>query len=323
MSGGFIPYHLRPGKAVDRKLFIESLQLMSRRLQVENYTYIGFGGPFLEDFKQIHSEVFVEKMISLEEDENVVERQKKNLPFGCINCKNQTAEDFIDGFSIEGNVIVWLDYASPKIGGQLQEFRQLLPKLQNGDVVKITLNANVETLGSQSGKGRDEIKRDRLQRLKSWINDYLKSDIKAEELTPKNYPNVLVDAIRKAAYLALKGKGLSFCPIVACTYQDTHRMVTISGVVATRDEKACLLKEGVIGAWPFLYEKEEILDIRVPVLSLRERLEIDSAMPSSDAEAVQNQLGFLFDSSEDKSLSMIKNYLQFYRQYPQFSRVIV
>ena len=58
MSGGFIPYHLRPGKAVDRKLFIESLQLMSRRLQVENYTYIGFGGPFLEDFKQIHSEAW-------------------------------------------------------------------------------------------------------------------------------------------------------------------------------------------------------------------------------------------------------------------------
>ncbi|MBE2167740.1 MULTISPECIES: O-methyltransferase [unclassified Cobetia] len=325
MSGGFIPYHLRPGKAVDRKLFIESLQIMSRHFLMKKYTYIGFGGPFLEDFKQIHSELYVEKMISLEEDESVIERQRKNLPFGCIDCKNQTAEDFIDSFSIEGNVIFWLDYASSKkIGAQLQEFRQLLSKLQEGDVVKITLNANIDTLGSHSEKSRQELKRARLQCLKSKLNDYLAFDISEEQLTSKNYPKILLDAVIKAAYLALQGKNVSFCPIVACTYQDTHRMVTVSGVLVSSEEKSCLLSDRVFGMWPFLYDKNDsILDVRVPVLSLKERLEIDATMPSDDAAAVQSQLGFLFDSSEEKSLNMIESYLKFYRQYPHFSRIVI
>jgi len=67
-SGSTIPYHLRQNKAVERVLFEEQLKLVSTWLEsleatpIEKYRYIGFGGPFLEDFKSIHRNLKIEDM---------------------------------------------------------------------------------------------------------------------------------------------------------------------------------------------------------------------------------------------------------------------
>ena len=66
MSGGTVPYHLRQNKAIDRSLFIDLLARLNRCRDISDYTYIGFGGPFLEDFKSVHSFTGISKMISIE-----------------------------------------------------------------------------------------------------------------------------------------------------------------------------------------------------------------------------------------------------------------
>ena len=49
------PYHLRANKAADRLILMETITRVTRALSasMDDYTYYGFGGPFLEDFKLI------------------------------------------------------------------------------------------------------------------------------------------------------------------------------------------------------------------------------------------------------------------------------
>src|SRR5688572_9623398 len=105
-TGGFVPYHMRPNKAVDRQLFVELLAKVNRFRPIRSYTYIGFGGSFLEDFKLIHTSFGSRKMISIEEDLNVLNRQKFNVPLRCITRRHQTSGDFVASYSVKGSAVI-------------------------------------------------------------------------------------------------------------------------------------------------------------------------------------------------------------------------
>jgi len=59
------------------------------------------------------------------------------------------------------------------------------------------------------------------------------------------------------------------------------------------------------------------------VLSLQERIRLYSFMPNSDPDEIQREIGYPLAESEAKSLKLIKNYLRFYRHYPQYSGIIL
>jgi hypothetical protein len=178
MSGVYVPYHQRQNKAVDRQLFIDILQRVNRKISIQKALYVGFGGAYLEDFKLIHAVFGSKRMISLEMDESAWKRQKFNRPLSCINCLNMTSGDFINDLRgrTDGanNLVIWLDYASANgIGEQIQEFRTILPKLARYDVLKITINANPNTLHENQfdsdGKklAQEELLKLRAEELKS------------------------------------------------------------------------------------------------------------------------------------------------------------
>lgn len=159
MSGENVPYHLRQNKAIDRNLFIELLTRLNRYKSIEEYTYISFGGSFLEDFKLIHAFTGIGNMISLEADENTYERQKFNMPINCIKPLREKSGDFISAHTFVGKNIVWLDYASPReMEEQLGETEYLVTQLYDFDIVKITLNANANTLADAQTLREADIK---------------------------------------------------------------------------------------------------------------------------------------------------------------------
>jgi len=47
-------YHLRPNKAVERVAFIDGIKHLGRFERLSEYTYFGFGGPYLEDFRLLY-----------------------------------------------------------------------------------------------------------------------------------------------------------------------------------------------------------------------------------------------------------------------------
>jgi hypothetical protein len=85
-SGATIPYQLRPFKAIERNLFIELLRSLesSPDISLIDYRYVGFGAPFLEDFKQLHLALRISDMDCIESNDFAQTRQLFNNPYNFI-----------------------------------------------------------------------------------------------------------------------------------------------------------------------------------------------------------------------------------------------
>lgn len=330
MSGGAIAYHLRENKAIERGLFIDLLARVGRVENISDYIYIGFGGPFLEDFKAIHAALRINKMISIEMDENVCKRQIFNSPADFIEIKNCKSSDFLTNYEFNNHCIFWLDYTSPNgLYNQLAEFRKLVSKLGVFDIAKITLNVNTNCLG---GKATSE---QRLQKFKDRLGDFLQFDLNEDDILPKRYPTTMLKAIRSALNKLANRKSSEYFQILsAFVYQDGgHPMLTVTGIVlnAKNDsDKDAFLEKSRIDHWPFKnLDWSEPLTISVPVLSTKERLTLDTSLPinskSNAGDILAIKLGFVpcEIGNEEITKKLLSNYSLFYRTYPLFSRVVL
>jgi len=232
MSGGSLAYQLRPNKAIDRNLFIELLNKLNRVVNISDYSYYGFGGPFLEDFKLMHTHLRIGKMISIEASKDVHLRQQFNSPVGCIKFLNKTSGDFLVSESFNTPSIVWLDYTEPsQIGEQLKEIDYLVTKLSSGDILKVTLNCNPSSLGGKQTAQKD-LQEARLEILESKLNEYFPSDIKPEMLTHDKFGKVIFKAVELAIKRGMDGKRKDYFQILSSfVYKDGQQMLTLTGIL--------------------------------------------------------------------------------------------
>lgn len=333
MSGSEVPYHLRPNKFVERQLFFEALKLVDRWQPIEAYCYISMGGRFLEDFRQIHSAFNIKKLISIEADQHICSRQEFNRPIGSLRCLHMTSGDLITNFdeTIEDfasyNQIVWLDYADAgQRFAQLGELESLVRKLGNRDIIKITLNASLSTLGTPLSLRPEELQEHRFSNARSKLgNDYLPSNtlFSAKDMTNEGFGKILTHAVQNALKRGLKGRGLIAVPLSSFLYNDQHQMLTYSAVLLAENDQPEFFEKTKIKDWEFYIEDNAPRYIRVPDLSLKERLTIDAMSFIKTAEEIHNLLGFKFDKEDSSSLEVLQNYIKHYRRYPSFLRALV
>lgn len=334
MSGGAVAYHLRENKAIERNLFIEVLSRVGRVANISEYTYTGFGGPYLEDFKALHSALRIVKMISIESDENVYKRQAFNCPAAFIQLKNTNSGDFLRAHEFSGGNIVWMDYTAPKdLYVQLSEFRALIGKLGQYDVAKITLNANPSTLGGNA-QGI-ALHTQRCEILKRRLGDHCKFSLADDDVLPKHYPATLLKAVHSClGELAGRSTGEYFQPLASFVYKDgAHQMLTVTGIVLdAKDEKdkTDFLLKSRIDHWPFRnLHWASPLEISVPALSAKERIALDAALPvegpADVGEYLSEKLGYCPSETAEVPTAklLLANYAKFYRAYPLFSRVVL
>ena len=324
MSGGKVPYHLRSNKAIDRNLFMETLGLIHRVRPVNEYTYIGMGGPFLEDFKAIHARFGNKSLISIEEFESVYKRQIFNLPLGFIDCRKVSSGEFIDTYDIEGNAIIWLDYANPKqLGDQTREFSSLLRKMREWDVLRITLNANPETLGDPPGPAVQKRER-RIHNLRSILASNFPSDISADEMNIDGLPGALCKVLRYVASSVMRSRPRTvFKPLASFAYSDTHQMLTVTGILIPQAEEETFLSASSFDKWDLsTLTWGEVKRIRVPELTIKERVFIESSFPKG-RDMIHEEMKFAFDEDEGTSLAYLGDFIRYYRYYPYFSKIII
>ena len=72
MSGASIPYHLRPHKSVDRRLFLDLLTRYERWKPLADYIYISMGAYPLEDHKLVHRHLGISRLISFDLENDTV-----------------------------------------------------------------------------------------------------------------------------------------------------------------------------------------------------------------------------------------------------------
>lgn len=328
MSGGFVPYHLRVHKAIDRHVFIDLLARVSVFTSLSEHAYISFGGPFLEDFRMVHNQFGLTNLCSIESDDRVWKRQKFNRPISNIRLLKTTAGEFITKYRADSNAIIWLDYASPSdLARQLNEVQALLPKLLQHDIVKVTLNASPHALDSGESSKKDPLERDkqRIATLRDRIGDFLPHSIPTTEMTASGLATLLRSALLRAAKAALVGNPhMEFVPLLAFRYSDeAHQMLTVTGIILDPSERETFVAKTRINRWELSCdETNDPIQIKVPALSTRERLLVDSLLPENESPAILSALGFWCGETAAESKKMLDSYARFFRHHPFFLRAI-
>jgi len=344
MSGSSLPYRLRPNKAVDRELFLSLLMRLTPKLGLEKCHYVSLGGPFLEDFRLVHSRIgigrrrnrrIVGKLTCIESELEVHKRQRFNRPVAAIKCVHSTLENFLDQTTFTTPAIIWFDYTAPNgIASQIQRFAATVETVPVGSVLRVTLNGNPTSLGGggQEPSGKDlsvqvdgDVSTDRAQKptkaewrfeqFKQRLGSLVPAGLAADAMTHKLYGPTLLQVLK----LAVEKQALSFTDrqivwALATHYADDQPMVTAALVVAPPNDT---LIAKLIAGWEFHSTPDEPHRIELPALSSLERLTMESSRNA------QRRLGFDLAKVVESKLGVdpVDVFKKFYRLYPHFSRV--
>lgn len=327
-AGSSLPYRLRPNKAVDRELFLSLLMRLTPSLSLENYQYVGLGGPFLEDFRLVHARLGLKRMACVETEQEVHKRQLFNRPIASIECVHATLEDYLDGHDFEAPAIIWFDYTEPKgITTQIERFARTVGTVPLGSVLRVTLNANPESLGkpdanevsveiddiaSSDRKEKPTVQEWRLARFKERVGQLFPSGLSPDGMTQKRFGFSVLRVLK----LAVEKEALNFRDrrivwALATHYKDGQAMVTAALVVCAADNTAI---EELVKGWEFYSTSDSPHRLDLPALSTLERLTMESD------DDVRAKMTFELPKSDmgEDPFSVFK---KFYRIYPHFSRV--
>lgn len=319
-------YKLRPNKSVDRELFLSLLTRLAAPLKLENYQYIGLGGPFLEDFRMVHARVGIKDMVCVDSDEGTHHRQVFNRPIESVECVHSTLEDYLDAAEFENPVILWLDFTDPRqIQSQIELFTRQVEELPNKSILRITLNANPSSLGkpdptevsvSLAGEEASDTlpneKEWRLERFKARLADYCPADLGPGDMSQKEYGKTLLRILCLAgekAALSVRNRSVVWC--LATQYSDGQFMVTATVLIA---EEEGIDVEELVDNWEFRSIPEEPHIIDLPALSMLERLTMESFNDPRE------KLGYDLPTSYMKR-DPFETFKKFYRVFPHFTRV--
>ena len=234
--------------------------------------------------------------------------------------------DLITGFDrhcrrdAHQSAVVWLDYTAPsQRPEQIREAVQLFGTLREHDVLRVTLNASVYTLGTPPAQIRPKERLDYLfQLLKEHLGDLLPYDASRGDMLADKFGDVLVRTIRKAFATVTTGEPL---PLVVNEYADgLHRMLTITVIKTTdaaklRKRLASTPIENVPLDW-----NSQVL--RLPELSQLERARIDEQLPpETTISAIDARLGNFLDDDPLESTKILAEYARFRSFYPAFARI--
>ncbi len=311
-----LPYQLRPNKAVDRELFLALLGRLGVHLGIEDYTYIGMGGPYLEDFRLIHAKAGIDKLVCVEAEEQVHLRQLFNRPIAGIECVHNTFEDYLDSMEFETPVVIWFDYTDPKgITDQIERFSRSIGELPIGSVLRITLNAHPSSLGDQSDEEKvtgKSLQEWRMDRFKELMGSMFPSGTKPEGMTLKNFGNTIL----KALFVAVERGAVSLPDrkiiwALATHYADGQPMVTATLVIVVSDD----VNTGeLVRKWKYYSNPSDPLKIDMPSLSTKERIWMESH------SSLKDELNYELPTSRLEQ-DPFKSFRRFYRVFPHFARV--
>ena len=332
MSQAF-SYPLRPGKFIDRALFVDLLQHIDRSISVRDAVYIGLGGPCMEDHRIIHSALGLKKLISVEREADVYAQQKFNRPLREIVCVNKDVKDFVDEFEAEmrrarassiSRRIVWFDYESPEdLTSQLQTLQALIDLANDGDVLRITLNAHASTLGGkQENESEADLKQRRMEKLVARFAGFLPEGLTLRATEHVNYPAAILESVRLAVLRATSDSGRTFLPLLVVQYADGQTMLTVTGIVLGDDSVDDFLQKTGLRDWPYFSDQWRVVEkvSGAPHLTLRERMYMDQAVLRSPGR-LPARLGYLTRIQRQAAADLVGLYRRYQRFFPRFQHV--
>lgn len=311
-------YQLRPNKAVDRQLLMEAMELLARMDgdDLRGYTYYGFGGPYLEDFRLLYERHPEIGMVSIEKDWATLGRQEFHRPCSTIELVKQNMSKFIEKYRPDGTrSVFWLDYTGLEYR-HFTDFQNVLDAVVDGSMVKVTLLAEPKYFRTRSKPGTNN----KEVEFRDGCNDLMPNPSARLPGRPKDFASLLQGMVRIAAErrLSKRTDGRTFVPVSSFWYSDGTWMFTLTGVVcgAGGEDK---LREA-FADWEFAnLEWGPPTRINVPALSTKERLCLQSLLPTETPETtLLERLGYPVDGGR----GALRQYADFHRYAPYFLKGI-
>jgi len=266
-------------------------------------------------------------MVSLESDANISQRADFNKPYRCISIQNRTSTDYISDTYLEKPIIFWLDYTNPaQIENQISDFCTLVDKMNAGDVVRITLNANPRSLDGESSimQKDDMIHETRFAKLQERIYDYIPPNTTKEYMISSKYPLLLLSCLKTAAFKTLTPlQKKCVLPLFASKYADGQQMITLTAIIVDNLEMEVEIKKCLKPLSYVNFDWNNPCSIQVPALTAKEIIHINNILPTEDQDpikTIQDNFGFAFHDV-DKPNQAISSYVSYYKYYPNFHHV--
>ncbi len=313
MSGP--PYHLRKNKAADRFALIEAIRYLFRLGgKPEEFTYYGFGGPYLEDIRLIYTSFPEMDLVSIEGNPNVIGRQKFHLPCSKIDLRECKSGDLISDYEPKGKkAIFWLDYTDLHYRN-FQEFEALLTQVEPGSMIKITLLCCAWNYHTR-------------RQIETFHREFSEI-LQPPDLVPPQqnikFAAILKQMIEIAVQRALPATSswLTFHPVSSFYYKDSVGIFTLTGVVWPRDKIAMLDEQ--FRTWDFadLSWDKPPFHIDIPDLSTKERLHLQNFLPCSGnrGEYLRGQMEYELKENTEETKIALEQYALFHRYLPFFLR---
>ena len=322
------PYHLRLNKAVDRLLLVELLKQLDNKVPgfAQNACYCGFGGPYLEDIRQIHENFPKMRLFSVEKYKEVHKRQDFHRPCSNVTLIHGNYNTVFDNeYKIfTSNAVIWLDYTDfePSV---ISDFIRTICAFQCQSVLRITIKANYKESKQHCADKPSEA-------FRKNFGDYFPSVI---PIGTFQNDEGFIQLIREIFLIAAQREsptlsGRTFVPVLSTFYSDTTTMFSLTGIVCISDNAMFHDKnesmKADIAKWEFANELRDKMPERIdlPHLSIKERLHLQQWLPCNGAdpgEILFNALGHNISTGDvEQTKILLRNYAKFYRYYPYFIR---
>jgi len=304
-----INYALRPAKAVERKMLCDSFLRLSEFSHISDYQYIGFGSAYFSDFSLFHKRLGIDKMISIEHDDDQKERFEFNNPFNCIDIKYGEASKVLPSLNWDIRSIVWLDYDYSLSYSVLNDLYYLISNIPTGSMFLVSVNCT----SASCRKNRVEVLQDKLKEYKNHIPPSTTSDQMAKWGTAATFRDVINNMIKHCIIdrnsCRPSGTHFLYSQIFNFHYKDGAPMLTVGGVFYDEGNKE-QFEKCCFSNFDFYKDEEEDFLIEIPNLTFKELRELDAQLPSKELEEVE----LPGVKKED-----ISKYSKIYRHFPTFA----
>jgi hypothetical protein len=223
-------------------------------------------------------------MTSVEASEKLASRVEFNTPYrNAIHAiTGKEIGDIIATIAEDKPYVVWLDYDSILCDYMLRDMSLAVSRLAPGSVLLITVD-------TERPKPTDDVTRDMtLEETRSYFEGvarpYLSPFHKDEDFDYENLPKVIIEALRGAIMSGLAGfRDKEFMPLFNFLYKDTHRMLTVGGMIGGSLEKRKIKRSRLPQTeYSRLDLSRDPCVISVPCLTRKEVLYLESHMPAKE-----------------------------------------
>jgi hypothetical protein len=288
-------------------MIIDALRLLSLSgFPIDDYQYTGVGSVFFVDFILFHKFLGITDMVNAEHSD-IPNRVAFNQPYDFIRTEFSPIGDLIPTLSPDKKHLLWLDYDDILQRAHIEDILLATTYLTPGSLLLVTVDVEPPGKGEGPKQWRDY--------FVSIADSYLMST-EIENFKKSNLPKINAGIIARAIRDGLAPRtNVRFFPLFNFLYADGHRMLCLGGMVGTDVERRYLRGSKVYKVDYIRRDLEgEPFRIRVPIVTRKERLYLDSHMPCpADFSPSEFEL-----PADD-----IASYREIYRFFPAYAELLL